>query len=73
MSELSSVSLPVPGVRLACVAAGIRKADRPDVTLIEICEGATAAAVFTKNAFLRRAGHAVPKPFGERDASLDGD
>jgi len=51
MSELSSVSLPVAGVRLACVAAGIRKADRPDVTLIEICEGATAAAVFTKNVF----------------------
>lgn len=51
MSDLSSAPYPVGGIRLACVAAGIRKNGRPDLTLIEICPGATAAAVFTRNVF----------------------
>ena len=42
---------PVAGVRLATAAAGIRKADRQDLTVVEIASGAVAAAVFTRNVF----------------------
>ena len=45
------VGLPVPGVRLACVAAGIRYQNRNDLCLIELAEGGSAAAVFTRNQF----------------------
>lgn len=51
MSEISTSPHRIAGVRLACVAAGIRKNGRPDLTLVEICPGATAAAVFTRNVF----------------------
>lgn len=48
----SPVSLPpVPGIRLGVAAAGIKRPGRPDLTLIEVCPGASAAAVFTRNAF----------------------
>ncbi|MEQ8264331.1 bifunctional glutamate N-acetyltransferase/amino-acid acetyltransferase ArgJ [Pseudohaliea sp.] len=51
MSEASGLTVrPVPGVRLATVAAGIRKAGRPDLVVIEV-SGGNAAAVFTRNAF----------------------
>ncbi|WP_457675790.1 bifunctional glutamate N-acetyltransferase/amino-acid acetyltransferase ArgJ [Thiolapillus sp.] len=42
---------PVSGVRLAAGAAGIRYRDRDDLVLMELAEGSTVAAVFTKNAF----------------------
>jgi glutamate N-acetyltransferase/amino-acid N-acetyltransferase len=42
---------PVPGVRLAAAAAGIRYKNRDDMVLIELADGGTAAAVFTRNAF----------------------
>lgn len=42
---------PVAGLRLATVSAGIKKAGRRDLVLMELAEGATAAAVFTRNAF----------------------
>jgi glutamate N-acetyltransferase/amino-acid N-acetyltransferase len=41
----------VPGIRLATAAAGIRYKGRDDLVLIELAEGGTAAAVFTRNAF----------------------
>lgn len=41
----------VPGVRLATAAAGIRYQGRDDLLLIELAQGGTAAAVFTRNAF----------------------
>lgn len=41
----------VRGVRLAAVAAGIRYQRRNDLALMEACEGATVAAVFTQNCF----------------------
>ncbi len=41
----------VAGFRLATVSAGIKKVGRPDVVLMEICDTATIAGVFTKNAF----------------------
>jgi len=42
---------PVPGVRLATAAAGIRYRDRDDLALIALPGGAQCAAVFTRNAF----------------------
>lgn len=41
----------VKGVRLSATAAGIRKADRLDLVLIELAPGAACSAVFTRNAF----------------------
>ena len=42
---------PVPGVRLAAGAAGIRYRDRDDLVLFELAPGSQCAAVFTRNAF----------------------
>jgi len=41
----------VQGIRLAAVAAGVRYQGRDDLVLIELAEGGTCAAVFTRNAF----------------------
>ncbi|AHF04865.1 N-acetylglutamate synthase [Marichromatium purpuratum 984] len=43
--------LPVPGIRLGATAAGIRYQGRDDLVVMELAEGATCAAVFTRNAF----------------------
>jgi glutamate N-acetyltransferase/amino-acid N-acetyltransferase len=42
---------PVAGVRLGIARAGIRKADRKDLLLIALDEGARVAGVFTRNRF----------------------
>ena len=42
---------PVSGVRLGIAEAGIRKADRRDLTLLALDSGATVAGVFTQNRF----------------------
>ncbi len=42
---------PVAGVRLGVTEAGIRKANRRDLTLIELAPGSRAAGVFTQNRF----------------------
>jgi glutamate N-acetyltransferase/amino-acid N-acetyltransferase len=42
---------PVAGVRLGVTEAGIRKADRRDLTLIELAAGSRVAGVFTRNRF----------------------
>jgi len=42
---------PVAGVRLGTSCAGIKKAGRRDLVVIELCEGAITTAVFTRNAF----------------------
>ena len=47
----ASALYPVPGVRLGIAKAGIRKADRRDLLLIELAEGSAVAAVFTQNGF----------------------
>ena len=41
----------VPGVRLGVAAAGIKYPDRNDLLVIELPAGASAAGVFTRNAF----------------------
>ncbi|MDR2208424.1 MAG: bifunctional glutamate N-acetyltransferase/amino-acid acetyltransferase ArgJ [Azoarcus sp.] len=43
--------LSVPGVRLGVTQAGIRKADRHDLTVIELAPGSRVAGVFTQNRF----------------------
>ncbi len=43
--------LPVAGIKLASVAAGIKKNGRDDMVFIVIDEKASCAATFTKNAF----------------------
>ena len=42
---------PVPGVRLGITMAGVRKANRRDLVVIALDEGAAVAGVFTKNRF----------------------
>ncbi|MER2552883.1 MAG: bifunctional glutamate N-acetyltransferase/amino-acid acetyltransferase ArgJ [Thauera sp.] len=42
---------PVAGVRLGVAEAGIRKANRRDLTVIELAAGSRVAGVFTKNRF----------------------
>ncbi len=42
---------PVPGVRIGVAMAGVRKANRRDLTVVEIAEGASVAGVFTSNRF----------------------
>ena len=43
--------LPVPGIRLATVSAGIKTPGRKDLVLMELAAGNHCAAVFTRNAF----------------------
>jgi glutamate N-acetyltransferase/amino-acid N-acetyltransferase len=43
--------IAVEGIRLATASAGIKKPGRKDVVLIELAEGTTSAAVYTRNAF----------------------
>jgi len=42
---------PVPGVELGIAMAGVRKANRRDLTVVTIAEGSTVAGVFTANRF----------------------
>ncbi|MDH5539091.1 MAG: bifunctional ornithine acetyltransferase/N-acetylglutamate synthase, partial [Rhizobacter sp.] len=42
---------PVPGVKLGIAMAGVRKANRRDLTVITLVEGSTVAGVFTANRF----------------------
>ncbi|MFT6430735.1 MAG: glutamate N-acetyltransferase/amino-acid N-acetyltransferase [Halopseudomonas sp.] len=42
---------PVPGFRLGIASAGIKRAGRKDVVVMEVVEGSSIAGVFTLNAF----------------------
>ena len=42
---------PVPGIKLGITQAGVRKANRRDLTVITLDEGSAVAGVFTKNRF----------------------
>ena len=43
--------LPIKGIRLSSVSAGIKKNQNKDLVLIEMSENSSCAAVFTKNKF----------------------
>ncbi len=49
--HMLSVLHPVAGLRLGTTCAGIKQPDRRDLVVIELCDGANVAAVFTRNAF----------------------
>lgn len=51
MSQPQQQVYPVTGVRLNATAAQIRKVGRNDLVMFEIADGASVAAVFTRNAF----------------------
>lgn len=51
MNHQSDKLYPVQGVRMSAVSAGLKKSGKPDVVLFELCEGASVAGVYTKNAF----------------------
>jgi glutamate N-acetyltransferase/amino-acid N-acetyltransferase len=42
---------PVTGFRLGTASAGLKKDGKPDLVVMELPEGSTCAAVFTRNAF----------------------
>src|SRR5690349_11178059 len=42
---------PVPGVRIGIAMAGIRKANRKDLTVMALDAGSVVAGVFTQNRF----------------------
>ena len=42
---------PVPGVEIGCAMAGVRKANRRDVTVLTLAAGSVVAGVFTRNRF----------------------
>ncbi|HET7833040.1 MAG TPA: bifunctional glutamate N-acetyltransferase/amino-acid acetyltransferase ArgJ [Gallionella sp.] len=43
--------LPVPGVTLGVAAAGIKRAERKDLLVMQLCDDARVAGVFTQNRF----------------------
>jgi glutamate N-acetyltransferase/amino-acid N-acetyltransferase len=43
--------LPVPGFRLGTTSAGIKRPGRSDLVVMALAQGASCAAVFTRNAF----------------------
>ncbi|NNJ93248.1 MAG: bifunctional glutamate N-acetyltransferase/amino-acid acetyltransferase ArgJ [Halobacteria archaeon] len=52
MEQNPSLDLsPVAGFRLGTASAGLQKDGRPDLVVMELPEGSTCAAVFTRNAF----------------------
>ncbi len=50
-SPLAQDLLPVKGIRIGTAEAGIRKANRQDLTLIEVSAASSVAGVFTTNRF----------------------
>ncbi len=50
-TPLASDLLPIAGVRIGVTQAGIRKADRKDLTVFLLDEGCAVGAVFTRNRF----------------------
>ncbi len=42
---------PVAGLRLGTASAAIKNPGRRDLVVMEICQGASCAAVFTQNVF----------------------
>ncbi len=41
----------VPGIKIGTANAGIKQTGRDDIAVVELCAGASCAAVFTQNAF----------------------
>jgi glutamate N-acetyltransferase/amino-acid N-acetyltransferase len=50
-SPVAADLLPVAGVSLGTAEAGIKRADRKDLLVMQLCDGAQVAGVFTTNRF----------------------
>ena len=50
-SPVAELLLPVAGVSLGIAEAGIKRPDRKDLLVMQLCEGSRVAGVFTKNRF----------------------
>lgn len=66
LPELASVA----GVRLGVASAGIKSPGRQDLVLVELCAGATVAAVFTRNAFCAAPVTVARRHLAESDPRL---
>ena len=51
VAPLAADLLPVPGIEIGTASAGVRKANRKDVTLFKLAAGSSVGAVFTQNRF----------------------
>ena len=47
VAPLASALHPVPGLRIGVAEAGVRKANRKDLSVVLMDEGASVAGVFT--------------------------
>lgn len=69
-NDIAMALLPIAGVRLATVSAGIKVAGRPDLVLLEVAQGANIAAVFTRNAFCAAPVTLARQHLGQAQARL---
>ena len=51
IAPLAADLLPVPGIEIGTASAGVRKANRKDVTVFKLAAGSSVGAVFTQNRF----------------------
>ena len=51
VAPLAADLLPVPGIEIGTASAGVRKANRKDVTVFKLEAGSSVGAVFTQNRF----------------------
>ena len=51
VAPLAADLLPVPGIEIGTNSAGVRKANRKDVTVFKLAVGSSVGAVFTQNRF----------------------
>jgi glutamate N-acetyltransferase / amino-acid N-acetyltransferase len=51
VAPLAANLLPVPGIEIGTNSAGVRKANRKDVTVFKLAVGSSVGAVFTQNRF----------------------
>ena len=51
IAPLAADLLPVPGIEIGTASAGVRKANRKDVTVFKLAAGSSVGAVFTQNSF----------------------
>ncbi|WP_219704285.1 bifunctional ornithine acetyltransferase/N-acetylglutamate synthase, partial [Marinomonas lutimaris] len=58
----------IKGIRIGVAEAGIKKPNKKDVVIFEICEGASVAGVFTQNAFCAAPVRICQKHLGLADS-----
>ena len=51
IAPLAADLLPVPGIEIGTASAGVRKANRKDVTVFKLEAGSSVGAIFTQNRF----------------------